>query len=234
MKLDSKSDFVVIKTKHNKECAPDFFKNKVRAVVSELTEEVGVNYAPTQQQYENKMAALKNKGPSAEIPVYRSLKTRKPSEVVIPEEFKSNLLVDFNQDGNRIIILVSPKVRKEIKNVHHYLCDGTFDCCPVPIKEIFTIHGDVGEADDQHTTNIVPMFYVLLTNKTKSTYEIMFVQITEALTDFNPQKFTLDFEVATMSAIEEVFPEAVIHGCFVHFQRSIYIQEGEILGPTEP
>uniref|UniRef100_A0A2A4K3L7 MULE transposase domain-containing protein n=1 Tax=Heliothis virescens TaxID=7102 RepID=A0A2A4K3L7_HELVI len=50
----------------------------------------------------------------------------------------------------------------------------------------------------------------------------MFKKIKEAIPDFNPKKFILDFEAAAINAIEHVFPEAVIHGCFVHFQRSVY------------
>ncbi|XP_075990283.1 uncharacterized protein LOC142985927 [Anticarsia gemmatalis] len=50
----------------------------------------------------------------------------------------------------------------------------------------------------------------------------MLSKIKEALPDFQPIKFTLDFEMSAMIAINEVFPETTIHGCFVHFQRSIY------------
>lgn len=69
-----------------------------------------------------------------------------------------------------------------------------------------TIH----DTDNPGETNIVPIFYVLLINKTKITYIKMFQKINESLPDFNLKKFILDFEEATMSAIEEVFPEAVV------------------------
>lgn len=239
VKLDTESDFVSVQMNHIPECIPDFFKNEMRVVVGELIDEVSVNYDPILQIYEKKVKGLKNKGPSAEIPSYRSVKSqlyrsrnktlkvpktsfKEPAQVIIPEKFKTHLLVDYTEDSNRIIVFVSPKGRTDLKNVNDYMCDGTFDCCPGPFEQIFTIQGDISNADNPEETNIVPIFYALLVNKTKSTYITMFQKIKETLPGFDPKKFVLDFEAATMSAIEQVFPEAVIHGCFVHFQRSVY------------
>jgi hypothetical protein len=219
--LDNESDLVKIQSNHTPQCVPDFFKNEVRATVNHLSEEVGINYQPVQQIYETRMATLKHKGPSAEIPSFRSLKSllyRQRNNVLKvqktsfqkPEKFKDNLLVDYVEDNNRIIVFVSPKGRQGLHNVKDYLCDGTFDCCPIPFKQIYTIHGDISETNSQDETNIVPIFYVLLVDKTTSTYITMFNKFKEALWSFNTKKFILDFEAATMSAIEHVFPDAVI------------------------
>lgn len=121
----------------------------------------------------------------------------------------------------------SAEALKDIKNIQHFFGDGTFDCCPSPFYQIFTIHGDAGS--DAHETNVVPIFYALLVNKEKSTYENKFKKIKEAVPDFNPMKIAVDFELATMLAIKEVFPAAKIHGCNVHFQRAIY-RKGKSLG----
>lgn len=75
--------------------------------------------------------------------------------------FQKHSLFDYNEDGNRIVIFVSNIGLDEIKKVHHFFCDGTFDCCP--FKQIYTIHGDIGNNSDK--TNIVPIFYVLLVHK---------------------------------------------------------------------
>ncbi|KAF9424371.1 hypothetical protein HW555_000510 [Spodoptera exigua] len=40
--------------------------------------------------------------------------------------------------------------------------------------------------------------------------------------NWDPMKFTVDFEAAVMSTLEEKFPEASIKGCFYHFNRAIW------------
>lgn len=188
--------------------------------------------------YETKIAKLqREKYSTNEIPIYNNIKKaiyrsrytalkvkkirfKDPAQVIIPEIFQKHLLFDYNEDGNRIIVFASDIAADEIKNVHHFFCDGTFDCCPCPFKQIYTIHGDIGNNSDE--TNIVPIFYALLVNKEKETYEIMFKKIKEALPDFKPLKFTLDFEMSAIVAINNEFPTAEIHGCFVHFQNAVY------------
>lgn len=73
------------------------------------------------------------------------------------------------------------------------------------------------------------MFYVLLVYKETSTYETMLRKIEEVLPTFRPTKFTLDFEASAMNAIQNVYPQAKIHGCFIHSQRSI-LRKAQSLG----
>ncbi|XP_045504938.1 uncharacterized protein LOC123701487 [Colias croceus] len=240
IKLSEESDNVQIQKCHNAECQPNLMKNEVRVVMEKLKKEVKTSFSSSiQQKFETKFAELKNTDTAFDeyIPKFNNIKQqlynsrkkalnvektqfRNPAEVIIPEIFQKYLLVDYCENDNRIIVFVSAQALKHIKNIQHYFGDGTFDCCPGPFYQIFTIHGDMGS--DAQATNIVPIFYVLLVNKEKSTYEVMFKKIKEAVPDFSPMKFTVDFELATMLAIKEVLPAVTIHGCNVHFQRAIY------------
>ncbi|KAJ2937596.1 hypothetical protein O0L34_g19077 [Tuta absoluta] len=239
VKLDNKVDNVQMQMRHADTCLPDGFKNKVKVVMDQIKKEVETNFDSVKKIFESRTAALKNQGYDAEIPAYKDVKTglfnhrnkalkvpktkfKNPSDVIIPDKFKKHVLIDFNHNGNRIIVFASPKAKTEIKKVRDYFCDGTFDCCPLPFTQIFTIHGDVSPEDTTDDTNVVPMVYVLLANKEKETYKTMFTKIKEALPDFNPEKFILDFEISTILAINDVFPQANIHGCYVHFQRAVY------------
>ncbi|KAH9632033.1 hypothetical protein HF086_005364 [Spodoptera exigua] len=73
---------------------------------------------------------------------------------------------------------------------------------------------------DAQATNIVPIFYVLLVNKEKSTYEVMFKKI-KAVPDFSPMKFTVDFELATMLAIKR---KAKSLGLLAHEETTLYVK----------
>lgn len=237
VKLINESDNVQMIKGHKPECQPDELKNDIKMLMNDLKKEVTTNFGSIQKIYETKIAKLQSEKYSDKIPIYNNIKKaiyrsrnkalkvkktrfKNPAQVIIPEIFQKHLLFDYNEDGNRIIVFVSDIALNEIKNVHHFFCDGTFDCCPSPFKQIYTIHGDIGNNSDE--TNIVPIFYTLLINKEKGTYEMMFKKIKEALPDFKPLKFTLDFEMSTIVAINDVFPTAEIHGCFVHFQNAVY------------
>lgn len=51
---------------------------------------------------------------------------------------------------------------------------------------------------------------------------MMFKKIKEALPDFKPLKFTFGYEMSAIVAINNEFPTAEIHGCFVHFRNAVY------------
>jgi len=40
--------------------------------------------------------------------------------------------------------------------------------------------------------------------------------------NFNPESFTLDFEISTIQSITQIFPSAKIHGCNFHFNQALW------------
>jgi hypothetical protein len=153
------------------------------------------------------------------------------SEVEVPEKFQNFLLADYNYDGLRILAFCTEEAIKQIITIKIFLSDGTFYSCPHPFSQLYTIHGDIGST--QETTNIVPLIYVLLSEKSANIYMTMFSIITSALSiriskidatlnwNWNPEIFLTDFEQASIKAIKSTFPQVNHHGCFFHFTRAL-------------
>ncbi|KAJ8728987.1 hypothetical protein PYW07_006683 [Mythimna separata] len=239
--LHHETDCVVIKNKHVSQCVPKFDENEVKLLLQQTKKAICQDFSDTVQSvYEKNIQKLKDrKGLDniSKIPDFRSVKYQfyryrnktlqvpkikftNPDSVVIPERFVKYILFDCKENERRIIVFASPKVRINVQNIKHYFCDGTFKSCVKPFTQLYTIHGDIGS--DLYQSNIVPLFYALLTDKRGITYEALFQKIKDAVQEFRPIKFTMDFEMAAINAVKNVFPRASIHGCFIHFQRSIY------------
>jgi len=91
--------------------------------------------------------------------------------------------------------------------------------CPSSSSELYTIHGFCGEEG-------LPLAWCLLPNKTKISYVEMFSSIRDALEvrfgNTGPKKtFIVDFELAAIGAIADVFPLDTIKGCTFHFRQAI-------------
>lgn len=73
----------------------------------------------------------------------------------------------------------------------------------------------------------IPLVYVLATNKDVLTYTEIMDQLKLQEPMLNPEHIMVDFEQAAIRGDTNEFPRAEIHGCFFHFQKSIWrkIQE---------
>lgn len=147
-------------------------------------------------------------------------------EVEIPEEFQktfrgdSFLLYDSgNEDQNRIIIFGTNNNLSLLKEFCDWSVDGTFKVAPIFFYQVYTIHCLVDR-------KAVPMIYALLCNKTKNTYIRLFTKIKELGQNFTltPSSILSDFEQAAHRAIEEVFPNAEVVGCFFHLSQNLWRQ----------
>ena len=74
----------------------------------------------------------------------------------------------------------------------------------------------------------VPIYYVLLQNKSESTYEYA-IQACVSASDGKMQATTYisDFEQAIMTTMKTEFPGAVAVGCLFHWQQAIKMKLGE-------
>lgn len=95
--------------------------------------------------------------------------------------------------------------------------DGTFDIAPKIFQQLYTIHGEVNR-------QALPLVYILTTSKSKKVYVEILQQLKIMNSRLNPKTIIADFEVAFLKAVEEVFPSAVIRGCFFHFSKCIWNQ----------
>jgi len=147
------------------------------------------------------------------------LKNPNSRDFEIPEEFADFILFDTGaDDAERIIVFGLTRLLRRLGTDIVY-GDGTFDKCPDIFFQIYTLHGKIGES-------YPPLVYFLLPGKTSAIYERMLIITKDLLfEDFgiilNPKSFMVDFEVAMRKAIEKVFPEATVKGCFFHLTQSL-------------
>lgn len=152
-------------------------------------------------------------------------------EVEVPPRYNNFLLADYSNKTNntRIIVFSSVEARQITCESKEFYGDGTFRSCPSPFVQLYTIHVDTGSTINH--TNITPVIYALMTNKTMQSYLILFQMIKSQLPDWNPTKFKLDYEKAAMNAIIKVFPTVIIKGCYYHYNKAIF-KKGKSLNMT--
>ncbi|KAL0879642.1 hypothetical protein ABMA27_003357 [Loxostege sticticalis] len=131
----------------------------------------------------------------------------------IPKQY-NDMVRDLKNDGYDIIADV-PKFYSV--KTGHFFADGTFKSCPKGFHQLYTIHGY-----DDKTHIITPIFYALLPNKKTVTYKLLLKLIKKQISDFQPAKITLDFEVAAINAFQQTFPEIIFKGCYYHFNRCLW------------
>lgn len=149
----------------------------------------------------------------------------------MPPRYNNFLLADYSNTTNntRIIVFSSVQARKIICESQEFYGDGTFKSCPSPFVQLYTIHVDTGSTVNH--TNIIPVVYALMNNKTMQSYSILIKMIKSQLPDWNPTKFKFDYENAAMNAIANVFPSIIVKGCYYHFNKVIF-KKGKSLNMT--
>lgn len=69
--------------------------------------------------------------------------------------------------------------------------------------------------------SVIPCIYALLPNKTEETYRRFWAGIEQHL-HLQPHSVMSDFELASVNAMRNAFPDAVISGCFFHIGQSLW------------
>lgn len=131
---------------------------------------------------------------------------------------RSFLLADCAVGKERIMIFCSEQGKEMMKETKIFFMDGTFRSCSRQFTQLYTIHVDLGSTQDE--TNIAPVIFALLPNKRTETYIKMFEMLTEKIPDWKPKTVTVDFESASICALQQLFPEAHIQGCFFIFSNA--------------
>ena len=87
--------------------------------------------------------------------------------------------------------------------------DGTFKTAPQPFTQVYNIHGLVNG-------RTITCVYALLKNKTQDTYNKLFEKLASFNTYLNPSSIMIDFELAVLNSLQNVFPESELRVCFFH------------------
>lgn len=103
--------------------------------------------------------------------------------------------------------------------------DGTFQTVPSPYYQLFTLFIDTGSSSKY--TAIVPAIFCLLPNKQQSTYEKVFRFLLDRY-KISLKFFKCNYEQALINAVEKIFPQIKVSGCFFHFKRAIIKKATEL------
>lgn len=114
------------------------------------------------------------------------------------------LLYDNQNNENRIIIFSSPESLELLRTSKYWYTDGTFSTAPTGFNQVYIIHVKMGSVT-------VPLVYILIQNKTKTTYTEMLSVICAKCPNCEVVQITIDIEKAVVLAIEKVLPKVKIH-----------------------
>ncbi|XP_035208214.1 uncharacterized protein LOC118182940 [Stegodyphus dumicola] len=98
--------------------------------------------------------------------------------------------------------------------------DGTFKSCSKLFSQIYTIHVDIGSTSNE--INVVPVLFCLLPDKRKQTYERLFRLIKNHISDWDPKEIVMDFEIAVIISLKNIFPSLNIRGCNFHLNQCLW------------
>lgn len=68
---------------------------------------------------------------------------------------------------------------------------------------------------------MLPILYVLMSDRQKSSYIYLYKQIRYCLKNNGPKIFLHDYEMSAISSFHEIFPDCTIHGCYFHFAKML-------------
>ncbi|XP_063363954.1 uncharacterized protein LOC134652722 [Cydia amplana] len=209
--------------------------------LAKCKEEVCKDFGPIQPIYEKNIEKLKEKGGNylSETPTFSTVKNvlyrarkkylsanklvfNRLEEVEVPPTYK-NFLVCADGDEEKILIFANTVAKKLIRAratiSTTYFGDGTFRCVPKPFAQLYSLHIDLNST--KTSTNVVPVIYGLLPNKTENTYT-RFFQLIRDLLGVNITTYKCDYEQAQINAVKNIFPEVEVHGCFHHFNAAFW------------
>ena len=141
---------------------------------------------------------------------------------VLPNEFQTTtngeqfLFFDSGAGNvNRIIAFASIQARQLLVESDNWYADGTFKVCPGVFYQLYTFHA-------QRAGRIFPCIFALLPNKTEITYRRLMDAISNLTNGRAPDDILIDFERGALNAINEVFPDTNVKGCFFHLCSNVW------------
>ena len=122
-----------------------------------------------------------------------------------------------SEDEDRIMIFGTNQGLQDISEWKTIGVDGTFDITPKCFEkgQLVTIHMIV-----QHVA--IPRLYILLPNKKGETYKRLYQIIQNLNSNFSPNEVLMDYELANINALKEIFTNITIWGCLFHLCQNVY------------
>jgi hypothetical protein len=101
--------------------------------------------------------------------------------------------------------------------------DATFHTAPKPFSQVFNILVS-------YKGVVLPIFHILMTSKLNGLYRAIFERVKENFPSFKPTFVNTDFEGALIKSIKQVFPRAIVNGCWFHYKKALH---RAIMGPSK-
>ncbi|CAH0760653.1 unnamed protein product, partial [Diatraea saccharalis] len=232
LSLDKTGKITKRKTVHT--CEPMEFKNVINEHIASLKKIVCQDFRPIQQIYEEYDEKIRQKIPKSQhylIPVFKTIRdtlyrARKSflnvdrlqhistETITVPEVLGRKFLIYEEGQSEKILVFATCVSKKILKKPGSYYADGTFMSAPPPFYQFYVLHLDINST--KMCTNIVPVIYTLLPNKSQETYTRLYNILKQKL-GIIIKTFKCDYEMAQINAVKSVFPEAEITGCYRHY-----------------
>lgn len=141
----------------------------------------------------------------------------------VKNQNNSLVLTDWKDETNqqRIVIIGTRQLFKQLCNSTMIQIDGTFQSCPKPFSQLVTIFGN-NVANDNYTC--YGFVYILLTGKSVQVYQQMFKMISDLAMRYGfimkLKHLLTDFESAIATAAQSQFPHILTYNCYFHYSQS--------------
>lgn len=174
-------------------------------------------YLPSKRAQKEKIGRIRRTHESYNEP--NSLDTIKIPEEILFLEDELFVLSEKRFNDEMIIILGTTTSLTALAKAECWLMDGTFYIVPSIMRQLFSIHGKVGD-------QIVPLVFCLMSSKSKNSYSEFFYELHKLAVERNislaPKIIITDFEKSISSAARSYFPSATFKGCLFHFGQIIW------------
>ena len=147
-------------------------------------------------------------------------------DIIIPQEVSeyredSCVIYDSGQaDDKRLIVFSNSQLIEHARSAERFQMDGNFSKAPKCYNNGTTNHGQLYSIHAERNGISVPIFYVLMKQRTQNEYTRLFQFL--ITTGFNPRFIITDMEMAVINAVSAVFPDAAHTLCYYHLQESLY------------
>src|SRR5437763_552494 len=126
----------------------------------------------------------------------------------------SNALRSRIKRVKRAEMPAQPQTIEEINVPDSLLMDGTFKTVLTVFCELYTIHAPIGGVNSR----ILPLVYSLIISKSEEIYKNLFEELIEFAAEndiiLQPSTILTDFELASINASRQIFPNIENKKCF--------------------
>jgi hypothetical protein len=132
-----------------------------------------------------------------------------------PERFRSCEGSAASVDGGIAVFFAHPDMLQQLRQASTWCMDGTFRTVPGAFYQLLTV-GFI------RYDTFWPAVYILLNRKTAALYKAALTHLTDQLVPLQtPDTVVTDYEVALITAAEQVFPGVTVAGCWFHYCQAV-------------